>query len=69
MIFNSQNISSINILDSSYNNVSFGSVLGPDTKYTNEVTINSKGVFRLQIQKLFTTYRSSIVSAVPIYRL
>jgi hypothetical protein len=49
-IFNSQNISSINILDSSYNNVSFGSVLGPDTKYTNEVTINSKGVFRLQIQ-------------------
>jgi hypothetical protein len=49
-IFNSQNISSINILDSSYNNVSFGSVLGPDTKYTNEVTINSKGVFRFQIQ-------------------
>ena len=48
--YQSQNKGSISILNSNYDTVPFSSFGGSDTRYTNEMTINSKGVFRLQIK-------------------
>jgi hypothetical protein len=48
--YQSQNQGSISILNSNYDTVPFSSFGGSNTRYTNEMTIKSKGVFRLQIK-------------------
>jgi hypothetical protein len=48
--YQSQNRGGISILDNNYDIVPFNSFGNSGTRYTNEMTINSKGVFRLQIK-------------------
>jgi hypothetical protein len=48
--YQSQNEGGISILDNNYDSVPFSSFGGSNTRYTNEMTIKSKGVFRLQIK-------------------
>ena len=48
--YQSQNQGGISILDNNYDSVPFNSFGSSSTRYTNEMTINSKGVFRLQIK-------------------
>jgi hypothetical protein len=48
--YQSQNEGGISILDNNYDSVPFNSFGSSSTRYTNEMTINSKGIFRLQIK-------------------
>ena len=48
--YQSQNLGGISILDNNYGGVPFNSFGNSSTRYTNQMTINSKGVFRLQIK-------------------